>query len=119
MPHYMIWGAEKRPHGFMGGSFLDWTKPPLGVWEGETAEEACRHCMVENGMMTTFFAVEGLAWGIALMDQDVPKALGRQGTPMEREQSRVTALLERAEERQAKIDRLLLEKGGENATPTE
>lgn len=113
MTHYMVWGAERRPQGFMGATFLDWSQPPLGVYEGDTPEDACKSAMVDHGKLSTFFAIEGFAWGIALMEENVKK-LGAVGSPAERNADRVTQLLERAAEREEAINKLLLERGDKN-----
>lgn len=108
---YMVWGSQKRPKGFMGATYLDWSQPPLGVYAGDDPDEACKAAMVDHGTLNTFFAVEGFVWGIALMDQDKVNKLGATGTPMDK----VALMLERAEERDAEITRLLLEKGRNDA----
>lgn len=109
MRHFMVWGSERRPQGFMGATFLDWSQPPLGVYGGETPEDACKSAMVDHGRLSTFFAIEGYPWGIALMEEKVNK-LGQTGTPNDR----IAALLERAEESAAQITRLLEQGRNEN-----
>jgi hypothetical protein len=76
MPYYMVWGAQKRPQGFMGGKFLDWSKPPVGIFEAENADKACLAAAHAADDMGTFFAVEGNVWGMALVTPEATE-LGR------------------------------------------
>lgn len=102
MTFFMVWGSDKRPAGFMGGTFLDWSQPPLGVYAGDTPEDACKAAASDRGSLSTFFAVEGFVWGLALMRADA-KQLGKEGSPIETLNDRLAA----AERRDAQIDRLL------------
>lgn len=105
MTFYMVWGSDKRPAGFMGGTFLDWSQPPLGVYAGETPEDACKAAAADRGSLSTFFAVEGFVWGLALMKAEA-KQLGKEGSSIdtlnerlaaaERRDSQIGLLLERA-----------------------
>lgn len=76
MNYYIVFGSIKRPADFMGGKRLDWSNPPVGVYEAETAADACQAAASDEGQMATYFAVEGTPWGVDLLD--VPaRQLGR------------------------------------------
>lgn len=99
----------------MGGSFLDWSAPPIGVYAGDTADDACKSAAKDHGEMGTFFAVEGYPWGLELMDAPA-KQLGKTGSPVDS----MAEVLARMENRDSEITALLEQaKGNTDATPTE
>lgn len=101
MKYYLVFGSVKRPRGFMGGTFLDWGQPPIGVYSGETAKEACHAAAKDSGQMATYFAIEGYPWGIDLMDSSATQ-LGRSETADER----MGRILDRMEANDAAIREL-------------
>ena len=102
MNYYLVFGSIKRPRGFMGGQFLDWSQPPVGVYKAETAEQACQAAAKDHGQMATYFAIEGYAWGIDMMEVPNTAQLGRSETPEER----MTRVLDRMEETDKRIAQL-------------
>lgn len=102
MPTYIVFSSERRPRGG-GAYFLDWGQPPIGVFTADTPDLACQAAAKASGSVSTLFAVEGYAWGVALMGS-APAALGAEGP-----NDRLTALLERMEKNDQTTQRLLLE----------
>lgn len=114
---YIVFGSIRRPTDFLGGKALDWSQPPIGVYQAENAEQACIAAAKDNGTMATYFAVAGTPWGIDMVDAPA-RQLGKQ----ESSQDRLARVLEMQEERMAANDRLIkqLEKAGHRElTPEE
>lgn len=82
MPHYLVFGSTKRPV-FGGGSFLDWSNPPIGVYAADDPDEACKAAAQDAGVMGTFIAVPGNVWGVEL-HEPVARKLGQKATAEER-----------------------------------
>lgn len=76
MGWFMVWGSKKRPKGFMGGSYLDWSEGPVGAYMADDAAAACQQAAKDSAIFGTFFAVEGYAWGVELMETGA-RQLGR------------------------------------------
>lgn len=104
---YIVFGSIRRPTDFLGGKALDWSQPPIGVYQAETAEQACIAAAKDHGTMATYFAVPGTPWGLDMVEAPA-KQLGRQVSSQER----LADALDKAERRAAETDRLvqLLEK---------
>lgn len=82
MAYYLVFGSVKRPLS-NGGSYLDWNQPPIGVYEGESADDACKVAASDHGAMGTYFAVSGFPWGLEMMTASASR-FGSQGSPVER-----------------------------------
>lgn len=83
MAYYIVFGSVKRPADFVGGKRLDWGQPPVGVYEADSPSDACQAAASDQGMMSTYFAVEGYAWGVDLHTAPA-RQLGRVANPSER-----------------------------------
>ena len=105
--HYMVFGSIKRPL-VGGGSYLDWAlvHNPLGVYQGDTPDDACRAAAADTNNMGTFFAIEGTPWGIEMMAGGSTQ-FGRKESALERLERRlaytdeVIAKLERGDSAQS------------------
>lgn len=69
MNYYMVFGSEKVQNYINGETKLHWSERPIGVYSGETAEEACKAAARDANGFGTFFAVEGFPWGVELLTQ--------------------------------------------------
>ena len=98
---YLVFGSLKRPRGFMGGTFLDWSQPPIGVYQATTAEEACQAAAKDHGQMATYFAVAGTPWGIDMMEAPA-RQLGRSANAEER----MAQILDKMDENNQRIQEL-------------
>ena len=83
MSYYIVFGSIKRPADFMGGKRLDWSNPPVGVYEAATPADACQAAASDQGQMATYFAVEGTPWGVDMVEAPA-RQLGRSASPQER-----------------------------------
>lgn len=99
MSFYLVFGSTKRPKGFMGGTYLDWGNPPIGVYEAATPEDACRQAAADSGTFGTYFAIDGFPWGIELMHSGA-RQLGRR-EPLE---ERLHAALDKLEQTDRAIE---------------
>lgn len=84
MKYFLVFGSKRRPANFVGGKKLDWGQPPVGVYQAETAEIACEAAAQDHGEIATYFAVEGYAWGIDMMERAPATQLGHSGNAMDR-----------------------------------
>ena len=108
MPFYLVFGSIKRPVDFLGGKALDWGQPPIGVYQADTAEQACMAAASDNGQMATYFAVEGTPWGVDLID--VPaRQLGRSKSGTDALNDRIGQVLDRMEANDKLIAQLTAE----------
>lgn len=82
MNSYLVFGSTKRPV-FGGGHFLDWSEPPIGVYQADDPDEACKAAASDNGTMGTFVAVVCHVWGVEVMPSTARK-LGQKATAEER-----------------------------------
>lgn len=83
MANFMVWGSVKRPTGFQGGYYLDWSGPPLGVFVAADEDGACKAAAKKNQQFGTFFAVEGMPWGLDLLETEALE-LGEEGSAMDK-----------------------------------
>src|SRR5690242_5190079 len=102
MNYYLVFGSIRRPTDFMGGKALDWGQPPIGVYQADSPENACMAAAKDHGQMATYFAVEGIPWGV-----DMVEAPARQLGKSVSGNDRLAALLERMEENDRKAQALL------------
>lgn len=102
MPYYLVFGSVKRPSDFMGGKHLDWGQPPIGVYQADSAADACQSAARDAGQMATYFAVEGTPWGVDLLPTPATQ-LGRSDNAMER----MARHLDRIDDLEAEKQRLL------------
>lgn len=100
MNFYIVFGSTRRPTDFMGGKHLDWGQPPIGVYRAEDATDACIVAAKDYGQMATYFAVEGMPWGVDMAEASAQE-LGRTVNPNER----LTEALNRAEKRVAETNK--------------
>jgi hypothetical protein len=110
---YIVFGSIKRPSDFFGGKSLDWSQPPIGVYQADTPEEACQAAARDHGQMATYFAVGGTPWGVDLIEAPA-RQLGR----TENSQDRMNRILDRMEKNDALIDELK-KQGPRELTPAE
>ena len=66
--------------GRRGANSIVWRaeENPLGVFSGETAQDAMQQAAAYHGVMGAFFAVQGEFWGVT--PQNVPKPFGERDT---------------------------------------
>lgn len=98
---YIVFGSIKRPSDFFGGRTLDWSQPPIGVYQANSPEDACQAATKDHGQMATYFAVPGVPWGVDMVDAPA-KQLGRSGGV----QDRLDAVLTRMEDNDKIIKQL-------------
>lgn len=102
MAYYLVFGSVKRPL-MGGGKYLDWSSDgPLGVYEAESPDDACKLAAADAANMGTFFAVEGFPWGLELMTPPGSR-FGNSDSPMER----LTQSLNRLDKIDQLVDRFL------------
>lgn len=103
MGFYLVFGSIKRPLGG-GGTYLDWSSPdnPIGVYQADDPDDACKLAAQDTSSMGNFFAIEGIPWGIELM---APGG-GRFGSKNPAE-DHINRLMERLDARDEKLARLL------------
>ena len=70
MPHYMIFNSGRRQDG------LRWDNTPVGVFQADDAETACKAAAADCGQLGTFFAVEGYPWGVEMLAVEGVHKLG-------------------------------------------
>lgn len=102
---YIVFGSVRRPADFFGGKVLDWSQPPIGVYQAEDAETACIAAAKDNGQMATYFAVPGIPWGVDMVEAPA-KQLGR----TESSQDRMNRILDRMDANDKLIDELKKQK---------
>lgn len=49
---------------------------PIGVFQADTAEAACKRAAKKVGYMGNFFAVEGSPWGVELLEDETTGEFG-------------------------------------------
>ena len=98
---YLVFASTRRPVDFLGGKALDWSHPPIGVYQAESAEAACKAAARDNGQMATYAAVGCTPWGIDLIEESAQQ-LGR----TESSNDKIARLLDRMESRDAEIKQL-------------
>lgn len=114
MRSYIVFGSVKRPQGFSGGSYLDWQEKPLGVYQADTGEEACQEAARDSNGMGTFIAVEGILWGVALMESGA-KQFGKSENVLDRIASHMDRMaanqehIRELEAQKSKADRMAAE----------
>lgn len=101
MAFYMVFGSTRRPV-WGGESYLAWNPEPLGVYQSDDPDEACKMAASERESMGNFFAIEGHVWGIALQDPQATR-FGTKKPAQQDAAEKMLALLERAEQRDQKI----------------
>lgn len=98
MSFFIVFGSKKRPHGFTGGTYLDWVSGGIiGVYEADTPDDACTQAAKDSNDVGTFFAVEGTPFGTELIP-DTARKLGGGDSPLARLEAahaQTTALIER------------------------
>ena len=81
MKHYIVFAAQPETYqdGYIEGpprtyvenkrptGRLLWQGQPVGVFRGESAEQACQAAARKAGVIGTFFAIEGFPWGVSLL----------------------------------------------------
>lgn len=82
MNYYMVFGSTKRPL-MQGGSYLDWGQHPIGVYGGDTADDACKAAASDSGVFGTFFAIDGFVWGLEMLSSEATQ-LGRTASAADR-----------------------------------
>lgn len=110
---YIVFGSIKRPADFFGGKVLDWSQPPIGVYQASTPEEACQAAARDHGQMATYFAVSGTPWGVDMMEAPA-RQLGR----TENSQDRLNRILDRMDKNDELIEELK-KQGHRQLTPAE
>lgn len=110
---YIVFGSIKRPADFFGGKALDWSQPPIGVYQAQTPEDACQAAARDHGQMATYFAVGGTPWGVDMIEAPAQQ-LGR----TENSQDRMSRILDRMEKNDALIAELK-KQGPRELTPAE
>lgn len=95
----MVFGSARRPQGFTGGTYLDWSKGIIGVYQCETVEDAFTAAAKDSNDVGTFFVVEGTPYGVELSDTKHVKKLGGGDSP----QDRLADAMERMEETNRQI----------------
>lgn len=98
---YIVFGSTRRPADFFGGKVLDWSQPPIGVYQAGSPEEACQAAAKDHGQMATYFAVGGTPWGVDMMEAPAQQ-LGR----TENSQDRLNRILDRMEQNDKLIEQL-------------
>jgi hypothetical protein len=111
MEFYMVWAAKRRPSGFQGGRYLDWSHPPIGVYEAENPNDAIMAAAKDSDDMGTFFAIPGIAWGMEFY-QPKTSQLGRTSTDGGNQQA-TEARLQRLLDQQEKLMKTLQLGSGE------
>ena len=110
---YIVFGSIKRPADFFGGKVLDWSQPPIGVYQAATPEQACQAAASDHGQMATYFAVGGTPWGVDMMETPA-RQLGRS----ENSQDRLNRILDRMDKNDQLIEELKKQRPRE-LTPAE
>lgn len=49
---------------------LVWSSKPIGAYKADSATDACKAAAADVGAVGTFFAVEGVPWGVSMMKID-------------------------------------------------
>lgn len=110
---YIVFGSIKRPSDFFGGKALDWSQPPIGVYQADAPEQACQAAARDHGQMATYFAVGGTPWGVDMMEAPAQQ-LGR----TENSQDRLNRILDRMDANDRLVEELK-KQGPRELTPAE
>jgi hypothetical protein len=88
--HYMVFVGRR------GVSQIVWRaeENPLGIYEGNTPEEACQAASAHSGVMGAFYAIEGTFWGV--MPGREPQPFGTAVSAADRQANQIERLIETA-----------------------
>jgi len=79
MAYWLVFGSKKISRAPGSTELADWT--PIGVYESDASDEACKAAAQREGTMGTYFAIEGSPWGITMLQPEGVKALGQEMGP--------------------------------------
>lgn len=97
MPHFIVFGSEEHEEGQGKNKtrVMYWLNRPVGVFEAPGPVQACQAAAHKMGNVANFFAVEGLAWGIAFMEKPAVKEFGAPDAPDAIDYDKLGAALQR------------------------
>jgi hypothetical protein len=71
--HYMVFSGYRQNED----DGITWSAAPVGVFRAGDPEAACKAAARKHGRMGSYFALEGFAWGVDMLEVEDVEELGQ------------------------------------------